>query len=163
MIKIFPYQLLIPSWPQHSTTYVALKDQVGCVVTGVFINLAHRNAALKRSLETELWVKWMQCVCVCVSAKCMCVCCQYNLRCLILRLPFLVAPSTLVIQDHKFHCKFLRETGRRGQRPGRTEGVIIVTNCKVCWNKAEGTTSGQSNRRSTSMRAYCSLMCYYKS
>lgn len=36
VIYVFPQQLLIPSWPQHSGAYVGLKGQAGCVVAGTF-------------------------------------------------------------------------------------------------------------------------------
>lgn len=54
VIYVFPHQLLIPSWPQHSGAYVGLKGQVGCAVAGAFfwfflyINLTHRNAGKGR-------------------------------------------------------------------------------------------------------------------
>lgn len=53
IIYAFPCQLLISSWPQHSTTYIGLKGQAGHVVTAVFINLAHMNVAPNRRQETE--------------------------------------------------------------------------------------------------------------
>lgn len=56
IIYVFPCQLLIPGWPQHSTAYAGLKGQAGHVVTGVFINLAHRNTTPNRKLEADLYV-----------------------------------------------------------------------------------------------------------
>jgi len=57
IIHVSPCQLLIPSWPQHSTTNVGLKGQQGCVVTGVLINLAYKNAALNKRVNREMGVK----------------------------------------------------------------------------------------------------------
>lgn len=80
IIYVFPHQLLIPSWLRRSATYVGLKGQVGCVVTGGFfffpsINVARRNAARggkkKKSLDTE---RERARACVCVSH------CQCNIQ-----------------------------------------------------------------------------------
>lgn len=65
IIYVFPCQLLIPSWPQHSATYVGLKGQAGRVVTAVFINLARRNAALNSRVETETLSDVTTLVCAC--------------------------------------------------------------------------------------------------
>lgn len=74
IIYVFPHQLLIPSWLRRSATYVGLKGQVGCVVTGgVFffssINVARRNAARsgKKSGNRTGCVR----ACVCVR-RCQC-------------------------------------------------------------------------------------------
>ena len=81
------------------------------------------------------------CACVCV---CVCVCCQYNLQRLALWLWFLVAPSTLITQDHKFRCNFRRETGLRRQYRDRVGGgelspMWAAENSR--WNEGEGTSS----------------------